>query len=53
MPDADGFFVAPKAPVLNELGRAAADCMSRAIIRAVLEADTLGEMIAFRDLKPL
>jgi L-aminopeptidase/D-esterase-like protein len=53
LPDAEGFFVAPKAPALNELGRAAADCMSRAIIRAVLEADTLGEMIAFRDLKPL
>jgi L-aminopeptidase/D-esterase-like protein len=52
LPDAEGFFVAPKAPALNELGSAAADSMSRAIIRAVLEADTLGEMIAFRDLEP-
>jgi L-aminopeptidase/D-esterase-like protein len=47
----EGFFAAPKAPALNELGRAAADCMSRAIVRAALEAHSLGNMTAFRDLE--
>jgi L-aminopeptidase/D-esterase-like protein len=51
LPDTQGFFAAPKAQALNDLGRAAADCMSRAIIRAVLEARSLGKMIAFRDLE--
>jgi L-aminopeptidase/D-esterase-like protein len=51
LPDAEGFFVAPKAQSLNELGSGAADCMSRAIIRAVIEADSLGEMVAFKDLE--
>jgi L-aminopeptidase/D-esterase-like protein len=51
LPDAQGFFAAPKAESLNELGRAGADCMSRAIVRAVLDAETVGEMIAFRDLE--
>jgi L-aminopeptidase/D-esterase-like protein len=51
MPDTPGFFAAPHAAALNEIGRAAADCMSRAIIRAILEADSLNNMIAFRDLQ--
>jgi len=51
LPNMEGFFAAPKAPALNELGRAAADCMSRAIVRAVLEAHSLGNMIAFKDLE--
>jgi L-aminopeptidase/D-esterase-like protein len=50
LPVAPGFFVAPQAVALNEIGRAAADCMSRAIIRAVLAATTLNGMIAFNDL---
>jgi L-aminopeptidase/D-esterase-like protein len=50
LPDTPGFFTAPKAQALIDVGRAAADCMSRAIIRGVLEATTLGESIAFRDL---
>jgi L-aminopeptidase/D-esterase-like protein len=50
LPDLEGFFVAPKAPALNEIGRAAADCLSRAIIRGILEATSLGKMKAFRDL---
>ncbi len=50
LPDTPGFFAAPKAMALIEVGRAAADCMTRAIIRAVLEANTLRNMIAFRDL---
>jgi putative pantetheine hydrolase len=50
LPQADGFFVARGAEALNEIGRAAADCTSRAIIRAVIEAHSLGTMTALRDL---
>jgi L-aminopeptidase/D-esterase-like protein len=50
LPDTAGFFAAPKAMALIEVGRAAADCMTRAIIRAVLEATSLRNMIAFKDL---
>ena len=50
LPEAEGFFAAPKALSLNEVGRAAADCMCRAIVRAVLEAQSLGKITAFRDL---
>jgi L-aminopeptidase/D-esterase-like protein len=52
LPEIEGFFAAPKAQALNELGRAAADCFARAIVRAVLRAESLGDMIAFRDLEP-
>ncbi len=51
LPEVPGFFAAPKAQSLNELGRAAADCMSRAIMRAVVEAQSVNRMIAFRDLE--
>jgi L-aminopeptidase/D-esterase-like protein len=50
LPDTPGFFTAPKAMSLIEVGRAAADCMTRAIIRGVLAASSLNKMIAFRDL---
>jgi L-aminopeptidase/D-esterase-like protein len=50
LPDTPGFFAAPKAQALIDLGRAAADCMARAIIRGVLEAASLGESKACRDL---
>jgi L-aminopeptidase/D-esterase-like protein len=53
LPKTKGFFAAPHAQAINELGRAAADCFSRAVIRAVLEADSLEEMTAFRDLPDL
>jgi L-aminopeptidase/D-esterase-like protein len=53
LPETTGFFTVAKAEALNELGRAAADCMSRAIVRAVLEAHSMGEIRAFRDLQPL
>jgi len=52
LPDTPGFFAAPKAQSLNDVGRAAADCMTRAIIRAVLEAHSIGAITAFRDLPP-
>lgn len=51
LPDTPGFFAAPKAMALIEVGRAAADCMARAIIRAVLEATSSYNMIAFRDFE--
>jgi L-aminopeptidase/D-esterase-like protein len=51
LPETPGFFAAPKAQSINEIGRAAADCMTRAIIRAALEAKSMGEVIAFRDLE--
>lgn len=50
LPDTTGFFAAPKAHAITEIGRAAADCTSRAVIRAVLQATSLAGMIAFRDL---
>jgi L-aminopeptidase/D-esterase-like protein len=50
LPRESGFFASPQAPALNEIGRAAADCLSRAIIRGILEATGLGAMKAFRDL---
>jgi L-aminopeptidase/D-esterase-like protein len=46
-----GFFSVPQAQCLNELGHAAADCMSRAIIRAILTAESLAGMTAFCDLE--
>lgn len=51
LPQAEGFFAAPEAQAINELGSAAADCVSRAIIKAMLQATSLGSMIAFADLE--
>ncbi len=51
LPGAEGFFTAPQAPALTEIGRAAADCFSRAVIRGLLAAESLGSMSAFADLK--
>jgi len=51
LPEAPGFFSAPQAMALIEVGRAAADCMSWAVTRGVLEASSLGEIRAFRDLE--
>ena len=53
LPEAPGFFIAPRALALNELGHAAANCMSRAIIGAILNANSLAGMTAFRDLKDI
>jgi L-aminopeptidase/D-esterase-like protein len=50
LPTSEGFFASPTAPAVNEIGRAAADCMSRAIIRAVVVACSLGDIRAWRDL---
>ncbi|MBU1155234.1 MAG: P1 family peptidase, partial [Proteobacteria bacterium] len=50
LPSSPGFFGPPEATAVSEIGRAAADCLSRAIIRAVLAAESLGDWPAFRDL---
>ncbi len=50
LPEMPGFFSAPHAQSINELGRGMADCMSRAVIKAVLKAETMGNVKAFRDL---
>ena len=50
LPATPGIFAAPKAQSLNEIGHAAADCVSRAIIHAILNAHSMAGMIAFCDL---
>jgi L-aminopeptidase/D-esterase-like protein len=52
LPDTLGFFATPQAEAINELGGAMADCLSRAIIRAILKADSFGGIKAFKDLPP-
>jgi L-aminopeptidase/D-esterase-like protein len=51
LPEAPGFFASPQAQAFNELGHAAANCMSRAIISGILSARSLAGMIAFCDLE--
>jgi L-aminopeptidase/D-esterase-like protein len=51
LPEPSGFFTAPHAQVLNELGDAAANCVARAIIHGVLNASSLKGMVAFNELK--
>lgn len=46
-----GFFASSEAQAINEIGQAAADCVSRAIIRGVFHAETLHPFKAFRDLE--
>ncbi|MCF8064980.1 MAG: P1 family peptidase [Desulfarculaceae bacterium] len=50
LPSLPSFFGPSEATAVSEIGRAAADCLSRAIIRAVLAAESLGGWTAFRDL---
>ena len=50
LPAGAGFFSAPTAQAINDLGQAAADCLARAIIRAIVEADGGGFMIDYQSL---
>jgi len=50
LPATRGFFASPAAEILTEMGRSAADCMTRAITRGILEATSLSGIRAFRDL---
>ena len=51
LPESSGFFSTPQAQAINEIGHSAADCMSRAITRAILTAESLAGKTAFCDLK--
>lgn len=53
LPETQGFFPSPKAHAINKLGHAAANCMSRAIIRGVLSAQSMGRVTAFCDCEDL
>ncbi|MFH1057097.1 MAG: P1 family peptidase [Pseudomonadota bacterium] len=50
LPAAEGFFSAPLAPALNELGQALADCLSRAIVKALAHAEGLAGFPAWAAL---
>jgi L-aminopeptidase/D-esterase-like protein len=49
--DGDIVFTGSHAQAINQIGQAAADCMSRAIIHSLLTAHSLADMTAFRDLE--
>jgi L-aminopeptidase/D-esterase-like protein len=53
LPAASGSFIDPHALHLSELGHAAANCMSRAIIHGVLSARSMAGTTAYRDLEDL
>jgi L-aminopeptidase/D-esterase-like protein len=50
LPETAGFFSAPLAPAVSELGHAAADCLARAIVHGILDAESAYGMTAYRDL---
>lgn len=50
LPEDEGFFMVGEAQAVNELGHAAAECLSRAIIHAVIAAKSLSGITAFCDL---
>jgi len=50
LPKTEGFFGVAYGQSLNEIGRAAADCVARAIVRAILEAESTCTFLAFKDL---
>ncbi len=52
LPETEGFFAAPHAVAINELGAALADCLARAIMRAVAMATSLAGMTALSELPP-
>jgi L-aminopeptidase/D-esterase-like protein len=39
----------PRASALLRVGAAAADCTARAIMRGVYEAETLGDLVSYRE----
>jgi L-aminopeptidase/D-esterase-like protein len=50
LPETPGFFSAPVAQAINDIGHAAADCLARAIIRGILDAKSAYGLTAYRDL---
>ena len=53
LPKTSGSYMDPHALLLSELGHAAANCMSRAIISGVLNAHSMAGVKAFKDLENL
>jgi len=53
LPDTARSFAGQHADALSGLGHAVTDCLARAIIQAVVSAESLGGMVAFRDLENL
>lgn len=51
LPEIPGYYGPPQARAVSDIGHAAADCMSRAIIRAILTAKSMTGMTAFCDLE--
>jgi L-aminopeptidase/D-esterase-like protein len=51
LPDAPGFFGPPAALAVSEIGRAAADCMARAVMRGAALAESLAGFTALGDLE--
>jgi L-aminopeptidase/D-esterase-like protein len=52
-PDADSYAAASgRAALVNDIAAAGADTLTRAIVRAVLAATTIGERLAYRDVYP-
>lgn len=51
LPQATGFFSAAQAQAVTDIGHTAANCLSRAIIRAIFTAKSMAGMTAFCDLK--
>jgi L-aminopeptidase/D-esterase-like protein len=50
LPEQPGFFAAPTAQAINDVGHGAADCLARAIIRGIVDADSTYGLTAYRDL---
>ncbi|BBO90645.1 P1 family peptidase [Desulfosarcina ovata] len=51
LPESGGVFTMPAAQVcINEIGHAAADCLARAIIHGILDAESAFGITAYRDL---
>jgi len=51
LPEVPGYYGTVHARAVSDIGHAAADCMSRAIISAILTAKSMAGMTAFCDLK--
>ena len=53
LPATDADYASRDLDAFNMLGHAAANCLARAIIQAVVSAESLGGMVAFRDLEDI
>ena len=51
LPEIPGYYGTPQARAVSDIGHAAAECMSRAIIRAILTAKSMAGVTAFCDLE--